>query len=49
MPKIVVQGYEADGAGVNKAQHETENRPLLQQWFDTPANWEKLAEQLTKN
>ncbi|MFL1073764.1 hemagglutinin, partial [Mycoplasmopsis synoviae] len=45
MPKIVVQGYEEDGAGVNKAQHETENRPLLQQWFDTPANWEKVAEQ----
>ncbi|MFL1058744.1 hemagglutinin, partial [Mycoplasmopsis synoviae] len=21
---------------------------LLQQWFDTPANWEKLSEQLTK-
>ncbi|MFL0973710.1 hemagglutinin, partial [Mycoplasmopsis synoviae] len=27
---------------------EAANRPLLQQWFDTPANWEKLSEQLTK-
>ncbi|AKB10996.1 hypothetical protein [Mycoplasmopsis synoviae] len=48
MPKIVVDGYVADGAGANKAQHETENTRLLQQWFDTPANWEKLSEQLTK-
>ncbi|MFL1048789.1 hemagglutinin, partial [Mycoplasmopsis synoviae] len=48
MPKIVVPGYEADGAGVNKAQHEAANRPLLQQWFATESNWEKLSEQLTK-
>ncbi|UBX99384.1 hypothetical protein [Mycoplasmopsis synoviae] len=48
MPKIVVPGYEADGAGNGKATHEAANRPLLQQWFDTPANWEKLSEQLTK-
>ncbi|UBX98433.1 hemagglutinin [Mycoplasmopsis synoviae] len=48
MPKIVVPGYEAVDAGANKAQHETENTRLLQQWFDTPANWEKLSEQLTK-
>ncbi|MBD5788804.1 phase-variable hemagglutinin, partial [Mycoplasma synoviae GX11-T] len=48
MPKIVVQGYQADGAGNGKATHEAANRPLLQQWFDTPANWEKLSEQLTK-
>ncbi|MFL1072802.1 hemagglutinin [Mycoplasmopsis synoviae] len=48
MPKIVVDGYVADGAGNGKATHEAANRPLLQQWFDTPANWEKLSEQLTK-
>ncbi|UBX98442.1 hemagglutinin [Mycoplasmopsis synoviae] len=48
MPKIVVPGYEADGAGNGKATHEAANRPLLQQWFETPANWEKLSEQLTK-
>ncbi|AAZ43658.2 hypothetical protein [Mycoplasmopsis synoviae] len=49
MPKIVVPGYQADGAGANKAQHETANRPLLQQWFE--ANQDKLslvADQLTK-
>ncbi|AAZ43681.2 hypothetical protein [Mycoplasmopsis synoviae] len=49
MPKIVVDGYVADGAGANKAQHETANRPLLQQWFE--ANQDKLslvADQLTK-
>ncbi|ULL02625.1 hypothetical protein [Mycoplasmopsis synoviae] len=48
IPKIVVQGYQADGAGNGKATHEAANRPLLQQWFETPANWEKLSEQLTK-
>ncbi|WP_369021668.1 hypothetical protein [Mycoplasmopsis synoviae] len=53
MPKIVVDGYvadgyEADSAGTNKAQHETANLEKLKTWFDTPANWEKLSEQLTK-
>ncbi|AKB11006.1 hypothetical protein VY93_01355 [Mycoplasmopsis synoviae ATCC 25204] len=48
MPKIVVPGYEADTTGSSKDTNENENRPLLQQWFDTPANWEKLSEQLTK-
>ncbi|WP_225597246.1 hemagglutinin [Mycoplasmopsis synoviae] len=48
MPKIVVQGYEADGAGNGKATNEAANQQKLQQWFDTPANWEKLSEQLTK-
>ncbi|MFA7701772.1 hemagglutinin [Mycoplasmopsis synoviae] len=48
MPKIVVSGYEADGAGVNKAQHEEANKTKLQQWFATESNWEKLSEQLTK-
>nr|WP_224760359.1 hemagglutinin [Mycoplasmopsis synoviae] len=48
MPKIVVEGYEADGEGNGKATHEDANKALLQQWFDTPANWEKLSEQLTK-
>ncbi|AKB11000.1 hypothetical protein [Mycoplasmopsis synoviae] len=48
MPRIVVPGYEADTTGSSKDTNENENRPLLQQWFDTPANWEKLSEQLTK-
>ncbi|MFL1059477.1 hemagglutinin, partial [Mycoplasmopsis synoviae] len=48
MPKIVVPGYVAAGDGNNRTQHEAANRPLLQQWFDTPANWKKLSEQLTK-
>ncbi|MFL0972972.1 hemagglutinin, partial [Mycoplasmopsis synoviae] len=48
MPKIVVQGYVADTTGSSKDTNENANRPLLQQWFDTPANWEKLSEQLTK-
>ncbi|MEX0364414.1 hemagglutinin, partial [Mycoplasmopsis synoviae] len=39
---------EADGEGNGKATHEDANKALLQQWFDTPANWEKLSEQLTK-
>ncbi len=48
MPKIVVQGYQADGAGNGKATHETANKTKLQNWFNAPANWEKLSEQLTK-
>ncbi|UBX97227.1 hemagglutinin [Mycoplasmopsis synoviae] len=48
MPKIVVDGYVADGAGANKAQHEDANKTKLQEWFKTSSNWEKLAEQLTK-
>ncbi|UBX97225.1 hemagglutinin [Mycoplasmopsis synoviae] len=55
MPKIVVDGYVADGYDVannaenNRAQHEAANRPLLEQWFKV--NQDKLslvAEQLTK-
>ncbi|MFL1048015.1 hemagglutinin, partial [Mycoplasmopsis synoviae] len=48
MPKIVVPGYEADGNGNNRTQHETTNQQKLQQWFATESNWEKLSEQLTK-
>ncbi|WP_169743361.1 hypothetical protein [Mycoplasmopsis synoviae] len=48
MPKIVVQSYEADGEEKGKATHEDANKTKLQEWFDTPANWEKLSEQLTK-
>nr|WP_318219736.1 hypothetical protein [Mycoplasmopsis synoviae] len=48
MPKIVVPGYQADGEGNGKATHEDANKALLQQWFATSSNWEKLAEQLTK-
>ncbi|WP_318033602.1 hypothetical protein [Mycoplasmopsis synoviae] len=48
MPKIVVQGYQADGAGNGKATHEAANKTKLQQWFATESNWEKLSEQLTK-
>ncbi|MFL0991108.1 hemagglutinin, partial [Mycoplasmopsis synoviae] len=48
MPKIVVQGYQADGEGNDKATHEEANKTKLQNWFNAPANWEKLSEQLTK-
>ncbi|MFL1038932.1 hemagglutinin, partial [Mycoplasmopsis synoviae] len=48
MPKIVVQVYVAVTTGSSKDTNENANRPLLQQWFDTPGNWEKLSEQLTK-
>ncbi|WP_306822647.1 hemagglutinin [Mycoplasmopsis synoviae] len=53
MPKIVVQGYQADGyvatgAGDNKTANEAANLEKLKTWFDIPANWEKLSEQLTK-
>ncbi|UBX99375.1 hypothetical protein [Mycoplasmopsis synoviae] len=48
MPKIVVDGYVAAGAGNNKTANETTNQEKLQNWFNAPANWEKLAEQLTK-
>ncbi|AAZ43682.2 hypothetical protein [Mycoplasmopsis synoviae] len=48
MPKIVVPGYEADTTGRNKDTNEAANLEKLKTWFDTPANWEKLAEQLTK-
>ncbi|UBX99680.1 hemagglutinin [Mycoplasmopsis synoviae] len=48
MPKIVVEGYQPAGHGSNKEAHETENTRLLQQWFATKSNWEKLSEQLTK-
>ncbi|MEJ1834862.1 hemagglutinin [Mycoplasmopsis synoviae] len=48
MPKIVVEGYQPAGHGSNKEAHETENTRLLQQWFATESNWEKLSEQLTK-
>ncbi|WP_369027381.1 hypothetical protein [Mycoplasmopsis synoviae] len=53
MPKIVVQGYQADGyvadgQGNNRAAHEDANKTKLQNWFNAPANWEKLSEQLTK-
>ncbi|AQT41478.1 hemagglutinin [Mycoplasmopsis synoviae] len=53
MPKIVVQGYQADGyvadgQGNNRAAHEDANKTKLQEWFTTESNWEKLSEQLTK-
>ncbi|WP_225601437.1 hemagglutinin [Mycoplasmopsis synoviae] len=48
MPKIVVDDYVADTAGNNRAEHEAANLEKLRTWFDTPANWEKLSEQLTK-
>ncbi|MFL0990465.1 hypothetical protein ACJOMJ_04150, partial [Mycoplasmopsis synoviae] len=35
MPKIVVQGYVAAGAGANKAQREAANLEKLRTWFDT--------------
>ncbi|UBX97244.1 hemagglutinin [Mycoplasmopsis synoviae] len=48
MPKIVVDGYVADGEGNGKATHEATNQQKLQEWFATSSNWEKLSEQLTK-
>ncbi|UBX98856.1 hemagglutinin [Mycoplasmopsis synoviae] len=48
MPKIVVQGYEADGEEKGKATHKEANKTKLQEWFATSSNWEKLSEQLTK-
>ncbi|MFA7704174.1 hemagglutinin [Mycoplasmopsis synoviae] len=50
MPRIVVEGYQPAGHGSNKEAHETtnQNQEKLQNWFNAPANWEKLAEQLTK-
>ncbi|AKJ20487.1 hemagglutinin [Mycoplasmopsis synoviae] len=48
MPKIVVQGYVADTTGRNKDTNEVANLEKLKTWFATPANWEKLSEQLTK-
>ncbi|AAZ43667.1 hypothetical protein [Mycoplasmopsis synoviae] len=54
MPKIVIDNYVADGYDVannaenNRAQHEAANLEKLRTWFATPANWEKLSEQLTK-
>ncbi len=48
MPKIVVNGYVADTTGDNEAAHEEANKTKLQNWFNAPANWEKLSEQLTK-
>ncbi|MBD5788785.1 phase-variable hemagglutinin, partial [Mycoplasma synoviae GX11-T] len=48
MPKIVVDGYVADGEGKGKATHETTNQQKVQEWFNTSSNWEKLSEQLTK-
>ncbi|UBX97245.1 GA module-containing protein [Mycoplasmopsis synoviae] len=49
MPKIVVQGYEADGEEKGKATHKEANQKKLEDWF--AANQDKLslvAEQLTK-
>ncbi|UBX97795.1 hypothetical protein K6989_02460 [Mycoplasmopsis synoviae] len=49
MPKIVVQGYEADGEGNGKATHKEANQKKLEDWF--AANQDKLslvADQLTK-
>ncbi|MFL0990393.1 hemagglutinin, partial [Mycoplasmopsis synoviae] len=48
MPKIVVQGYVAAGAGANKAQREAANLEKLRTWFDTKENWSNLEDQLTK-
>ncbi|MFL1073640.1 hemagglutinin, partial [Mycoplasmopsis synoviae] len=48
MHKIVVATYEPDTTSDSKATHETTNQQKLQNWFNAPANWEKLAEQLTK-
>ncbi len=48
MPKIVVDGYVADTTGSSKDTNETANKTKLQNWFNAPANWEKLSEQLTK-
>ncbi|AAZ43647.2 putative phase-variable hemagglutinin [Mycoplasmopsis synoviae 53] len=48
MPKIVVEGYQPAGHGSNKEANETTNQEKLQNWFNAPANWEKLSEQLTK-
>ncbi|AAZ43635.2 hypothetical protein [Mycoplasmopsis synoviae] len=49
MPKIVVQGYVADGAGNGKATHEDANKTKLEAWF--AANQDKftlVADQLTR-
>ncbi|WP_369024392.1 hemagglutinin [Mycoplasmopsis synoviae] len=49
MPKIVVQGYEADGEEKGKATHKEANQKKLEDWF--AANQDKLslvAEQLTR-
>ncbi|WP_225601423.1 hemagglutinin [Mycoplasmopsis synoviae] len=49
MPKIVVQGYEADGEEKGKATHKEANQKKLEDWF--AANQDKLslvADQLTK-
>ncbi|ULL02644.1 hemagglutinin [Mycoplasmopsis synoviae] len=48
MHKIVVPTYEPDTTSDSKATHETTNQQKLQNWFNAPANWEKLSEQLTK-
>ncbi len=50
MPKIVVEGYQPTSHGRNKENDETtnQNQEKLQNWFNDPANWEKLSEQLTK-
>ncbi|WP_117274814.1 hemagglutinin [Mycoplasmopsis synoviae] len=49
MPKIVVQGYEADGEEKGKATHKEANQKKLEDWF--AANQDKLslvADQLTR-
>ncbi|AKB11004.1 hypothetical protein VY93_01345 [Mycoplasmopsis synoviae ATCC 25204] len=46
--KIVVDGYVANTDEVKKEADKTTNQEKLQNWFNDPANWEKLAEQLTK-
>ncbi|AAZ43645.1 hypothetical protein [Mycoplasmopsis synoviae] len=46
--KIVADGYVANTDEVKKEADKTTNQEKLQNWFNDPANWEKLAEQLTK-
>ncbi|AKB11001.1 hypothetical protein VY93_01315 [Mycoplasmopsis synoviae ATCC 25204] len=46
--KIVVDGYVTNTDEVKKEADKTTNQEKLQNWFNDPANWKKLAEQLTK-
>ncbi|WP_318035626.1 hypothetical protein [Mycoplasmopsis synoviae] len=53
MPKIVVQGYQADSyvaddQGNNRAAQEKANKTKLEAWFREESNWAVLEDQLTK-
>ncbi|UBX97239.1 hypothetical protein K6989_02495 [Mycoplasmopsis synoviae] len=53
MPKIVVQGYQADSyvaddQGNNRAAQEKANKTKLEAWFREESNWAVLEDQLTR-